>query len=219
MNSKKRQAMETTDLSALLPEDVLAGILGRLAPRGVATCRCVCKAWRAVIDAHSLVRAELLPRSLAGVLVNFHGLCVTEFFSRPGSAADSSYVFVKHDGDTAHAARHRHGSLQRPPDVRAHGSQPCHGMARSPAPKPPPRVDEDSFDVRHLVYDPAISPHYEVFLLPRFRYKRERGPTYLGPWREYDPMVCRAIRMAAIGEGAVGREVVYQRGKSCSGHC
>ncbi|CAL4943620.1 unnamed protein product [Urochloa decumbens] len=100
---KKQQA---TDLPALLPEDVLAGVLGRLAPRGVATCRCVCKAWRAVIDAHALLRAELLPRSLAGILVNFHGLCVTEFVSRPGSAADSSFVRLRRR--ILPAARHRH---------------------------------------------------------------------------------------------------------------
>ncbi|CAN6287279.1 unnamed protein product [Urochloa humidicola] len=178
--------METTDLPAQLPEDVLAGVLRRLAPRGVATSRCVGKAWRAVVDAHALLRAELLPRSLAGILVNFHGLFVTEFFSRPGSAADS-YVFVKHDGDLTSNS----GYYPRPAIVTGH----CNGLllidgdghmvvnpatgwcARLP-PSPAPRMDEDSFDVRHLVYDPAISPHYEVFLLPRFRYSvyRTRRP-------------------------------------------
>ena len=64
--------MARDDLSALLPEDVLAGVLRLLAPLGLATSRCVCKAWRGVVDAHSLLRPELLPRSLAGVLVNFH---------------------------------------------------------------------------------------------------------------------------------------------------
>ncbi|RLN17810.1 hypothetical protein C2845_PM02G03010 [Panicum miliaceum] len=109
------------DLSALLPEDVLAGVLRRLAPRGLATSRCVCKAWHALVDAHRLLRPELLPRSLAGILVNFHGLYVTEFFSRPST---DSYVFVKHDEDGAlasHAGYHPSPSAvvrdrqQRPP--------------------------------------------------------------------------------------------------------
>jgi hypothetical protein len=79
----------------LLPEDVLAYVLGRLPPRGVATSRCVCKSWRAAVDADPSLREELrlLPRYLAGILVNFHGLHVTEFFSRPST---DSYVFVEH---------------------------------------------------------------------------------------------------------------------------
>lgn len=72
-----------TDLSALLPADVLADVLCRLAPRGLAAPRCVCKAWQIIIDARRLLRAELLPHSLAGIYVNFRALHISEFFSRP----------------------------------------------------------------------------------------------------------------------------------------
>ncbi|CAN6291987.1 unnamed protein product [Urochloa humidicola] len=189
--------METTDLSALLPEDVLAGVLRRLSPRGVATCRCVCKPWRAVIDGHTLLRAELLPLSLAGILVNFHGLYTTEFFSRPST---NSYAFVKNDGcltsDHAGAGHlpsavvtdHCNGLLLIDSDGQRVVVNPATGWRAQVPPGPPPRVDADSFDVGHLVYDPTISPHYEVFLFPRFRYKRDPEDFCPGP-DSYDPMV------------------------------
>ena len=66
------------DETRRLPDDALAGVLGRLAPRGIATSRCVCKAWRDIIDARRILRADLLPRSLAGIFINFRSLCYSE---------------------------------------------------------------------------------------------------------------------------------------------
>nr|AWA44603.1 hypothetical protein SS81G08_000001 [Saccharum spontaneum] len=43
-----------------LPNDILKDLLGRLSPRDQASSRCVCKAWRGVIDARRLLRADLL---------------------------------------------------------------------------------------------------------------------------------------------------------------
>ncbi|CAD6244242.1 unnamed protein product [Miscanthus lutarioriparius] len=57
-------AKEGMDLAPPLPDDVLAGVLRRLAPRGLAVSRCICKAWRRVVDDRRLLRADLLPRSL-----------------------------------------------------------------------------------------------------------------------------------------------------------
>ncbi|GJM96138.1 hypothetical protein PR202_ga12950 [Eleusine coracana subsp. coracana] len=70
------------DLSLLLPDDVLADVLRLLPKRSLAVSRCVCKKWRNVIGAHPVLRAELFPRTLAGILINFQGLDITEFFSR-----------------------------------------------------------------------------------------------------------------------------------------
>ncbi|KAJ1255904.1 hypothetical protein BS78_K137800 [Paspalum vaginatum] len=53
------------DMSALLPDDVLAVVLGLVAPRDLAVSRSVCKAWHAVVDDYRILRTELLPRSLA----------------------------------------------------------------------------------------------------------------------------------------------------------
>jgi len=64
-----------------LPEDVLVNILGRLAPRCLATSRCVCKPWCTIIDTRRLLRSDLLPLSLAGIFINFHDLVLSEFFS------------------------------------------------------------------------------------------------------------------------------------------
>ncbi|TVU04249.1 hypothetical protein EJB05_00004, partial [Eragrostis curvula] len=76
------------DLPSLLPDDVLADVLRRLAPRWLAACRSVCTAWRDAVDARGLLlRADLdlLPLKLAGILINFGGLSITDFFSRPST--------------------------------------------------------------------------------------------------------------------------------------
>ena len=76
---------QATDLPALLPDGVLADVLGRLAQRDLTVSRSVCRAWRAVVDDHGMLRAELLPLSLAGLLINYNGsyYTITEFFARP----------------------------------------------------------------------------------------------------------------------------------------
>lgn len=61
-----------------LPDDALAGVLRRLAPRDLAASRCVCRAWRRVVDDRRLLRADLLPRSLGGIFLNLHDLWFTQ---------------------------------------------------------------------------------------------------------------------------------------------
>lgn len=41
--------------------DVLVDILRHLPPRSLAASRCVCTSWRAIVDHHRLLRADLLP--------------------------------------------------------------------------------------------------------------------------------------------------------------
>ncbi|EMS62557.1 hypothetical protein TRIUR3_03588 [Triticum urartu] len=60
------------DLTQVLPEEILADVLRRVAPRGLAVCRCACKALLAVIDARRLLRGDLLPLSVGGVFINFY---------------------------------------------------------------------------------------------------------------------------------------------------
>jgi hypothetical protein len=77
------EEQEHGDLAALLPEDVLADVLRRVAaPRSLAVCRCVCKAWRAIIDRESLLCTEL---PFSGMFICFDVLPFPEFFSRPPS--------------------------------------------------------------------------------------------------------------------------------------
>ncbi|KAK1653732.1 hypothetical protein QYE76_071537 [Lolium multiflorum] len=68
-----------------LPDDVLAEVLRRLSPRCLAASRCVRKAWRRAIDESRLLRADLLPLSLAGIFMQFEEHKFPEFFSRPSS--------------------------------------------------------------------------------------------------------------------------------------
>ena len=54
-----------------LPDDVLADVLARLAPRSLAVSRCVCREWRAVVDdrCRQLLRPDLLPLTVGGIFV------------------------------------------------------------------------------------------------------------------------------------------------------
>lgn len=73
-----------TDMAALLPDGVLAGVLSRIVERHLAVSRSVCKAWRTLIDDYGMLRTEHLQLSLAGFLINFSECDVTEFLARPG---------------------------------------------------------------------------------------------------------------------------------------
>ncbi|CAM0951514.1 unnamed protein product [Alopecurus aequalis] len=69
------------DLAALLPEDVLAEVLRHVAvPRWLAISRCVCKAWRAIIDCEGLLHTEL---PFSGIFIHFQDHPFPEFFTRP----------------------------------------------------------------------------------------------------------------------------------------
>ena len=57
-----------------LTDDLIADVLRRLPPRGVAVSRCVCRAWRDLVDARRLLRADLLPRSVGGIFMNYAAL-------------------------------------------------------------------------------------------------------------------------------------------------
>ena len=71
------------DVAPSLPDDLMADVLRRLPPRGLAASRCVCKSWRRVVDGRRLLRPDLLPLSLGGIFLNFHDLSTAQFLSRP----------------------------------------------------------------------------------------------------------------------------------------
>jgi hypothetical protein len=182
------------DLTERLPEDVLADILRRLAPRWLATSRSVCRAWRAAVDGHGLLRAVagLLPRSLAGIYIHNTDSFMTLFLCRPSAgpivSADLDYAFSDGDGGGGGGGRVRN-SLE----VRDH----CNGLvlledrvvnpatrqwARLPPRPPPPCAWSESeylYADEYLAYDPTVSPHYEVFSIPRVRRKHEVDPRLL----------------------------------------
>ncbi|XP_025792069.1 uncharacterized protein LOC112873292 [Panicum hallii] len=150
-----------------LPDDVLAEALRRLAPRGLATSRCICRAWRDAIDARRLLRADLLPRSVGGIFMEYCALYSPEFFSRPSASRlpiSGSLDFMpavrrvlSHCAGLLLCGWHGHVRYVANPATRR--------FARLP-PSPPPTFGEAFDQAACIVYDPTVSPHYEVFLIP-----------------------------------------------------
>jgi hypothetical protein len=165
---------------ALLPDDVLADVLRRLPPRGLAVSRCVCKAWLAVVDALRLLRADLLPLSLGGFFLNFNTYSISEFFS---PLSDGPCISGKHDY-----------LPQKSTDSWGYVDDHCNGLVLihdsddngdrisyllNPATRwlalvhscpPSPMEIKNTFQVQYIVYDPAESPYYDVVSVTRFQW-------------------------------------------------
>ncbi|EER91283.1 hypothetical protein SORBI_3001G179500 [Sorghum bicolor] len=160
--------MPTTTAAAitLIPDDVLADVLRLLgSPSGLAACRSVCRAWRAVIDDRRLLRADLLPLSLSGLL-----LCLNvegepeppELLARPGAGV-TGYLMPRR---SVWIQDHCNGLILVGNDVL----NPATGrVVRLPKCPPSPFWgDPRCFsEHRYLAFDPAESPHfYQVFCIP-----------------------------------------------------
>jgi len=150
-----------------LPDGLLADVLGRLAPRDLALSRGVCRSWRAVVDGCRLLRADLLPLSLGGIFLLVTSTCFPPFFSRPWTGpaicGDLDSFFGADDQSVLDIdlCGHCNGLLLLHEAVM----NPATGeWARLPEP-PPPHVPEFYYE-RRLAFDPAVLPHYEVFLIP-----------------------------------------------------
>ncbi|KAJ1295443.1 hypothetical protein BS78_01G224500 [Paspalum vaginatum] len=145
---------------SMIPDDVLADVFRRVAPRSLAVCRCVSRAWRALIDDRRL----LLPRSLAGLFINMEPLDKPEFFVRPAADSASGYRMPCYGMIDDHC----NGLILQHELV----TNPATGQAvRLPDRPPLPLLDSKRFaERRYLVFDPAESPHYQVFLIPYLLY-------------------------------------------------
>uniref|UniRef100_A0A0E0Q532 F-box domain-containing protein n=1 Tax=Oryza rufipogon TaxID=4529 RepID=A0A0E0Q532_ORYRU len=152
-----------------LPDDVLAAVLRRLPPRGIAAPRCVCKEWRSLVDGRRLLRADLLPLSLAGILLNYDSTWFTQFLSRPTAAAAVScrldytvppppaYIYVKdHCNGLLLLLREDGSSCPRPITIIIPYLQPWAVGCN---------------ENEYLVFDPTRSPNYELFMVPKVPYK------------------------------------------------
>ncbi|RLN16819.1 hypothetical protein C2845_PM02G03130 [Panicum miliaceum] len=169
-----------------------------------AASRCVCRAWRAVVDARRLLRAELLPLSPAGIFINFHGYDdVTELFSRPSSSPVSGmrhYLPEAGGRSWGYVRDHCHGLLLVDGAGRDDYHRPLQYVlnpaTRRVAPLPlrrPPHVEVNSCEDRYLAYDPADSPHYQVVSVTRFLCKREPSDIFYDrPNYQLDPLVERS---------------------------
>ncbi|TVU43477.1 hypothetical protein EJB05_09952, partial [Eragrostis curvula] len=151
----------------LFPDDVLAEVLRRAAPRGLAVSRCVCKAWRALVDGRRLLRADLLPRSLAGLLIEYRDQ--PYFFARPSVAAGDYHMHCDAFADHCNGLLLYYDGVLNP----ATG-----GWTPLPEEEAPSMAGMEHFPHEmYLAFDPALSSHYEVFVVP------EVPVFYAGPRR------------------------------------
>ncbi|CAM0902774.1 unnamed protein product [Alopecurus aequalis] len=158
--------------AASLPEDLLADILGRLPWRWLAVSRCICKAWKATIDARRLL---LLPLRLGGIFLYFTDHKFPEFFSRPGTPITGKMDFLPSannciDEDLCEVQDHCNGLLLLQDQDNSDVNYVVNPATRrwDPLPdRPPSRVmGVDCGSEVYLVFDPMMSPHYEVFTIP-----------------------------------------------------
>lgn len=173
-----------------LPDDLLVDVLRRLPPHGLAAARCVHSCWRAIIDTRRLM--HLLPLPLAGILINFNGHRLTELFARPSPAPVT--VSSKFHHYLPDAARDFYDAI-----IMDH----CNGLlllsggyvvnpatrqwAKLPSPRPPCRYGKEHFWYHeYIMFDPAVSPHYEVLVVPEGPYRRRTLDRGVAAW-EWPP--------------------------------
>lgn len=176
-----------------LPDDALAHVFRRLPPRSLAIARGACNAWRATVDGRALLllHRQHLPHYVHGVFINYIDHCRPHLFSRPfrpSSAAaaaeevvDGMLSFLPIDNhrvrDWWSVLDHCRGLVLC--DIKS-GGQLC---VCNPATRRwtlvPPRWPVGAiwreYTSVYLAFDPAMSAHYEVVLIPT---EPER------PWRE-----------------------------------
>jgi hypothetical protein len=157
-----------------LHDDTLAVVLARLPARSLVACRFVCKAWRAVVDSHGLLLPHVLPHALRGIFINYidyprPGL----FFARPNSSSprpginDLGHYLPASTSSNVAVLDHCNGLLLYG------GSAGREFYVVNPATRqwerlPPLPVPADASKyLAYLAFDPAVSLHYEVVLVPR----------------------------------------------------
>jgi hypothetical protein len=165
------------DPTMILSEDMLLDVLRRLPPNSLAISRCVSKSWRAAVDDH---RADLLTPSLEGIFLELY---------------DSSFTpgYRRQEYPTPVLVSRPSTGRQVPTDLGCPGYwidyersilDSCNGLLLlsndsvvNPATRQWAQVPEmtgASFlrmqnggnYTKYLVFDPAESPHYEVFVVP-----------------------------------------------------
>ncbi|KAK1669880.1 hypothetical protein QYE76_058039 [Lolium multiflorum] len=150
------------------PDDVLLDVLARLPARPLAGCRRVCRAWRALVDTHALLLRFYFPqRDFPGIFVTKSGCRSVCSFFGPCSS---------------HRRRYCKPSSRQP--VYPHEAtirDSCNGLLFLEDPKnyyvfnpatarydhlPCPSSTKCCIGAMSLAFDPAVSLHYEVSLLP-----------------------------------------------------
>ncbi|CAM0872333.1 unnamed protein product [Alopecurus aequalis] len=151
--------------------DVVLDILRHLPLRSLAASRCVCTAWRALIDDHRLLRADLLPLSLDAVIYETSEPDAPQLFSRSSTSrtitSGLDYLDVKGKQYLWPMLDHCNGLLLLDDNIVVNPA--TRQWAKLP-PLPHSCTATGCTTCRrdrYLVYDPAVSPHYDMLLIPR----------------------------------------------------
>ncbi|TVT98532.1 hypothetical protein EJB05_56144, partial [Eragrostis curvula] len=174
----------------LLPEPLLADILGRLPPRPLAVCRSVSKDLCAVVDGRGLLLAleHRVPTGLHGFFINYVGQDRPYFFSRHAAAlrVDAEFDFLPPIGWGE--VVHQSNGLVLYNDWNT--LYVCNPATRRWAKLPPRPVGFDG--AKQLIFDPTVSLHYEVISFSEVPRKPKipiqpgiERPTYYQGFREY----------------------------------
>ncbi|MBC2899506.1 hypothetical protein CFC21_112338 [Triticum aestivum] len=147
--------------------DVLVDILRCLPPRSLAAIRCVCKAWRATVDDHRLLRTDILPLSLDGVIYETREMDddAQRLFARRSTAHQITTGLEHIDGSPDEEV------LFRPMYDCCSGLILLHDRVVNPATRQWARFPRLRHRARAgaattVIADHAVSPHYEVLLIP-----------------------------------------------------
>ncbi|KAF8754415.1 hypothetical protein HU200_011497 [Digitaria exilis] len=166
-------------MAQLLPDDVLADILGRLPPRSLALSRCACRAWRNVVDSRDMLCADLLlPHALGGIFYNLKDAAPSSRFLAHPSVRDAIPGFLDDYTHEDEVHGHCNGLLLLKDSV----ANPATQQWASLPPRPSLYMGNKYYATcgSHLVYDPAVSPHYQVVSIPYdnpCKSKQELDPT------------------------------------------
>ncbi|TVU01384.1 hypothetical protein EJB05_53153, partial [Eragrostis curvula] len=167
---------ESNGTGPLLPDDLLVDVLRRLTPRSLAVSRCVSKDWSRVVDNHRLLRTDLLPLTLGGIFFNYQFLYYfTQFLSRPTTGTIVSgrlnYTLPGKkftDMDLLYVRDHCNGLLLLHHCVVNPATRQWTILPPSPPLRqlPPQDLGYGGFRYEYLVFDPTLSPNYEVLTVP-----------------------------------------------------
>ncbi|TVU06973.1 hypothetical protein EJB05_47011, partial [Eragrostis curvula] len=155
-----------------LPADSIADVLRLLPLRSLAAARRVCKGWRDIIDAHALLLPylRLLPYSLRGVFINYIAHERPHLFARPSSSStfpkiDGLLSFLPIDGEDnwSEVLDQCNGLVLCLIDW---GVYVCNPATRRWTLLPQLPGGSIGTSCAYIAFDPIVSPHYEVFVIP-----------------------------------------------------
>uniref|UniRef100_M8B1S0 Uncharacterized protein n=1 Tax=Aegilops tauschii TaxID=37682 RepID=M8B1S0_AEGTA len=172
--------MDGTDGNGIFfPYDVLLDILRGLPCRPLAESRRVCRTWRAIVDAHKLLLPHFFPRGpFPGIFTTNYGCADKSSFFAPSAPARSEQLRGAYDGPVFRHPLFRHDTfsvlhfcngLLLLKNRSQHHHYVCNPATVRIA-SLPPLPDKETWlfvEGMFLAFDPAVSRHHEVFLLPK----------------------------------------------------